>query len=210
MEKGEKMFFKVFKRAFDVLVSAIGLLFLFPIFIIIAILMKIQEPGATIFFSQERNGLEGKKFKMYKFRSMYIDAEERLINDKELYRKYVENGYKLNENEDPRITKYGAFLRKTSLDELPQLFNVLKGDMSIIGPRPIPDREIIEYGDRKSKFLSMRPGVTGWWQVSGRSNIGYPERCDLELEYVDNASFKLDSYIFFKTFVTVFKREGAY
>lgn len=210
MEKGEKMFFKVFKRAFDVLVSAIGLLFLFPIFIIIAILMKFQEPGATIFFSQERNGLEGKKFKMYKFRSMYIDAEERLINDKELYRKYVENGYKLNENEDPRITKYGAFLRKTSLDELPQLFNVLKGDMSIIGPRPIPDREIIEYGDRKSKFLSMRPGVTGWWQVSGRSNIGYPERCDLELEYVDNASFKLDSYIFFKTFVTVFKREGAY
>lgn len=197
------------KRVLDVFVSGLGLIFLSPVFLIVAILMKIKEPTGTILFGHTRNGQNGKKFKMYKFRSMCLNAEEILMADPVLYEKFVANGYKLGEGEDPRITKVGAFLRKTSLDELPQLVNVLFGSMSLVGPRPIPDNEIKEYGLRKNKFLSVKPGITGWWQVSGRSNIGYPERCDLELEYIDKMSLGMDIKILVLTFVAVLKKEGA-
>ncbi|MCF0119728.1 MAG: sugar transferase, partial [Limosilactobacillus mucosae] len=128
----------------------------------------------------------------------------------ELYEKYVENNYKLEPDEDPRITNLGRWLRRTSIDEIPQFINILKGDMSIVGPRPVVKEELKEYGDRVDKFLSVKPGAMGLWQASGRSNIGYPERCDLELSYVDHASYWYDVKIMFKNIISIFKNTGAY
>lgn len=127
---------------------------------------------------------------------MIVDADEKLKANKVLYQKYLKNNYKLEPEEDPRITKLGRFLRKTSLDEIPQLINVIKGDMSLVGPRPVVEEELLEYGERKNEFLSVKPGITGYWQVSGRSNVGYPERVNLELYYVNNQSLLFDLYIF--------------
>ncbi|GHN21000.1 hypothetical protein ME784_15150 [Lactobacillus delbrueckii] len=141
---------------------------------------------------------------------MKMDAEEILKSDPELYQKYVANDYKLLADEDPRITPIGRWMRRTSVDELPQFVNILKGDMSIIGPRPVVEKELAEYGNRKDKFLSVRPGAMGLWQATGRSNISYPERCDVELEYIDNISFTYDVKIFFQTIFSIFKKEGAY
>ena len=128
----------------------------------------------------------------------------------ELYKKYVANNYKLEPEEDPRITRLGRWLRKTSIDEIPQFLNILRGEMSIIGPRPVVKAELSEYGDRVDKFLSVKPGAMGLWQSSGRSNIPYPERCDVELEYVDKASLAFDTEIMFKNVISIFKSEGAY
>lgn len=141
---------------------------------------------------------------------MAIDAEERLKSDTKLYTKYIANNYKLEPEEDPRITKLGKFLRKTSLDELPQFFNVLKGDMSLVGPRPVVKDELVEYGSRVNEFLSVKPGITGYWQVSGRSDVKYPERVNLELHYVYNQSLWFDIKILFLTCWTVLIRKGAY
>lgn len=201
--------YRILKRLFDVIVSSLCFIIFSPIFLFVSIVIKIMEPKGPVFFGHERNGKNGKKFKMYKFRSMCLNAEERLMSDRNLYQKYKDNGYKLNEDEDPRVTKIGKFIRKTSIDELPQLLNVLKGEMSLVGPRPIPDTELEEYKELKSKFLSVKPGITGWWQVSGRSNVGYPERCQLELYYVNNISTKMDLLILIKTVKSVLQREGA-
>ncbi|HZH60174.1 MAG TPA: sugar transferase, partial [Metabacillus sp.] len=133
-----------------------------------------------------------------------------LKKNKELYEKYLKNNYKLEAHEDPRITKLGNFLRKTSLDELPQLINVLKGNMTLVGPRPVVEEELMEYGENVNKFLSVKPGVTGYWQVSGRSNVGYPERVDLELYYVYNQSLLFDLRIIILTIWMVLIRRGAY
>jgi lipopolysaccharide/colanic/teichoic acid biosynthesis glycosyltransferase len=141
---------------------------------------------------------------------MRPDAEAVLKRDPEIYAKYLANGYKLPEGEDPRITRIGRILRSTSLDEIPQLLNVVRGDMSLVGPRPIVPAELKEYGERSDDFLAALPGITGKWQVSGRSNLGYPERADVELDYVYGWSFLEDLRILFRTVPVVLTRAGAH
>ncbi|MGG1071847.1 sugar transferase [Priestia megaterium] len=200
----------ILKRLIDILGASVGLVLLSPIFLCVPILYLGGRSRGPVFFKQDRIGKGGHLFSIYKFRSMVINAEEVLKKDNLLYEKYLKNNYKLEPNEDPRITSIGQFLRKTSLDELPQLINVLKGDMSLVGPRPVVKEELVEYGDKYQEFLSIKPGVTGYWQVSGRSNVGYPERVDLELYYIHNKSILLDLKIIFQTAINVFLRKGAY
>ena len=198
--------YKYIKRIFDFSLSLIGLIVLLPIFLIIAILIKTESKG-PIFFKHKRIGKNGKEFYIYKFRSMVPNAEKLIKQFTPEQMKEFKENFKL-EN-DPRITKIGKFLRKTSLDELPQLINILKGELSIIGPRPVIKEELEKYGDNKYKFLSVTPGLTGYWAANGRSDTTYEQRMTMELYYVDNMSFKLDVKIFFKTVVSVLKREGA-
>lgn len=194
------------KRGIDVILSTIALVVLSPLFLILAILIKLDSKG-PVFFLHTRIGKNGKNIKIYKFRTMVTNAEE-LIKEftPEQMKKYKEN-YKLTN--DPRITKIGKFLRKTSLDELPQLINIIKGDLSIIGPRPVVKDELEKYGENMAKFLSVTPGLTGNWAANGRNNTTYEERMRLELEYVDNISLKTDIKIFFQTIYAVIKKEGA-
>ncbi len=199
---------KYIKRGIDIFLSLIGLIILSPIFCIIAIFIKLDSKG-PVFYKHKRIGKNGKIIYLYKFRSMYMDSKERLemlLKNPDIKREWEEN-FKL-EN-DPRITKVGSFLRKTSLDELPQLLNILKGEMSIIGPRPVIDEELEKYGKNKDKFLSVTPGLTGWWACNGRSATTYEDRMKLELYYVENQSFVLDIKCFFKTITTVLNRQGA-
>lgn len=199
---------KYIKRIIDVFLSVIGLILLSPIFCFIAIAIKLDSQGA-IFYKHKRIGKNGKIIYLYKFRSMYTDSKERLemlLKNPEIKKEWEEN-FKL-EN-DPRITKVGNLLRKTSLDELPQLLNILKGEMSIIGPRPVIDEELEKYGPNKNKFLSVTPGLTGWWACNGRSATTYEDRMKLELYYVENQKFSLDIKCFFKTITTVLNRQGA-
>lgn len=198
------------KRFIDICGSVIGIILTLPIMIVLTTFYCFGENRGNVFFKQKRIGKNGNEFYIYKFRSMVADAEEKLKENGELYRKYVENNFKLEQDEDPRITEFGRFIRKTSLDELPQFFNVLKGDMSLVGPRPVVLEELNEYGNRKEEFLSVKPGVTGYWQVCGRSNVGYPERVDIELYYVYNKTFNLDIKILFKTVIQVILKKGAY
>lgn len=204
-----KKYYQILKRGFDIGTSSLALVGLSPLFLIISIIVKKQDHGPA-FYKQIRIGKNGKPFGMYKFRSMRMNAEEELKKDSDLYKKYVAAGYKLPEGEDPRITKIGRWLRKTSLDELPQFYNVLKGQMSMVGPRPVIKEELKEYGTNKSKLLSVKPGAFGLWQASGRSNITYPERCNVELEYIDKASVSYDLKIFFKTIKSIIKKDGAF
>lgn len=196
----------VVKRITDVLLSLLGLVVLSPVFIIIAIAIKLESKG-PVFFKHTRIGKGGKIIKIYKFRSMVENAEE-LIKEftPEQMKEYKEN-YKLSN--DPRITKVGKILRKTSLDELPQLINILKGELSIIGPRPVVEEELKKYGKNIGKFLSVTPGLTGYWAANGRSCTSYEQRMQMELYYIDNLSFKMDVKVFFKTIEAVIKREGA-
>ena len=194
------------KRILNLLCSFVGVIVLSPFFLIISLLIKVTSKG-PVFFVHERVGLNGKKFKLIKFRTMVNNAEEMIASFSPEQKKEWEENYKLKD--DPRITKIGKFLRRTSLDELPQLINILKGDMSIVGPRPVVDEELNWYGDKKDKLLSVKPGLTGWWAVNGRSNVPYPERCDLELYYVDQISFALDVKIILKTLGAIIKKDGA-
>ncbi|MFV9510451.1 sugar transferase [Tepidibacillus sp. LV47] len=205
-----QQFYLLTKRIIDIFGSIIGLILLSPLLLVIAIIIKLEDPKGPVLFKQVRVGKDGKRFYIYKFRSMIVNAEEKLKADKELYQKYLRNNYKLEPHEDPRITNIGQFLRKTSLDEIPQLINVLKGDMSLVGPRPVVVEELKEYGNRVNEFLSVKPGMTGYWAVSGRSSVDYPERVDLELFYVYNQSLSLDIKILLKTITSVLKRDGAY
>ncbi|WP_429707258.1 sugar transferase [Bacillus rhizoplanae] len=194
----------------DIVGAIVGLIIFSPVFILIPILYMRGDNKGPVFFKQVRIGKNGKEFHIYKFRSMIVNAEQKLKQNQILYKKYIDNNYKLEPEEDPRITNLGRFLRKTSLDELPQFINVLKGDMSLVGPRPVVQEELKEYGSKTSHFLSVSPGLTGYWQVSGRSDVGYPERVDLELHYVYNASLFFDIKILFLTVVNVVLRKGAY
>ena len=196
----------------DVLIGLFGTIFIvLPSAFIIYIIYKIKGYKGSIFFTQYRVGLRGKKFKIIKFRSMVENAEEVLASNKELYEKYINNSYKLPPNEDPRLTNIGDFIRKTSIDEIPQFINLLLGDMSLIGPRPILENELEEYSKEEQQvLLSVRPGITGMWQVSGRSEVYYPERCKMELYYPRNQSFLLDIKIFFLTIKKVMSGEGAH
>ena len=199
-----------FKRVFDFIFSFLGLIVLLPFFILIVFLIKISSKGPAI-YSHTRYGLNGKTFPAFKFRSMVLNADKVLVDflkDNPSLKKEWEKDQKLKN--DPRITRVGNFLRKTSLDELPQLFNVFLGQMSLVGPRPIVKNEIEKYGDVYKFYKSVRPGITGLWQVSGRNNTTYEERVQFDLEYVTNWSFKLDIIILFKTIKVVLFRDGAY
>ena len=201
----KKVYIKI-KRVIDVILASVALILLSPLFAIIAIAIKIDSKG-PVFFAHKRIGKNGKIIKLYKFRSMVINAEELIKSfTPEQMREYKEN-YKLTN--DPRITKVGKFLRKTSLDELPQLINIINGDLSIIGPRPVVADELEKYGVNKDKFLSVTPGLTGYWAANGRSNTTYEQRMEMELYYIDNLSLKMDIKVFFKTLLSVLKKEGA-
>lgn len=194
------------KRILDCILATIALIILSPIYLIIAIAVKIDSKG-PVFFKHTRIGKNGKIIKIYKYRTMVANAEELIKKfTPEQMKEYKEN-FKL-EN-DPRITKVGKFLRKTSLDELPQLLNIIQGDLALIGPRPVVKKELEKYGENAGKFLSVTPGLTGNWAASGRSNTTYEERMKMELWYVDHISFITDVKIFFKTIIAVIKKEGA-
>lgn len=201
-----KKVYIVVKRFLDIFLSLIGLILLSPIFLIIAIIIKLDSKG-PVFFVHSRIGEKGKPIGIYKFRTMVTNAEELIKKFTPEQKEEFEKNFKL-EN-DPRVTKIGNFLRKTSLDELPQILNILKGELSIIGPRPIVQDELEKYEDNKEKFLSVKPGLTGYWAANGRSDTSYEERIQMELYYVDNMSFWLDVKIFFKTIFAVIKKEGA-
>lgn len=198
------------KIVFDFVLTSVGTIIILPILIFIALWIYIDSPGPVI-FKHIRIGKDGKEFPCYKFRSMCIDAKEKLEellkNDPEVRAEW-ERDFKLKN--DPRITKSGAFLRKTSLDELPQIFNVLKGQMSLVGPRPIIKMEMERYGKYINDYLMVKPGITGMWQVSGRSDIDYNERVLLDSWYVRNWSVWIDIVMLFKTIKVVFFRKGAY
>lgn len=198
------------KRLLDIVGSIVGLIVLLIVIFPLSFFYAMGSNKGPLFFKQERIGQKGNVFYIYKFRSMITNAEEVLKKDGKLYEKYVTNSYKLEPEEDPRITAFGRFIRKTSLDELPQFFNVLKGDMSLVGPRPIVQDELDEYREKKDLFLSVKPGITGHWQTCGRSNINYPERVDIELYYMYSQSFWLDIKILLKTVIQVLMRKGAY
>ena len=198
--------YKFVKRFFDIVLASIGMIVLSPIFLIISLAIKLESKG-PIFFKHTRIGKDGKIIKIYKFRSMVNNAEDMIKEfTPEQMKEYREN-YKLTN--DPRITKVGKFLRKTSLDELPQLINIIKGDLSIIGPRPVVSDELKKYGTNTRKFLSVTPGLTGYWAANGRSCTSYEQRMQMELFYIDNLSLKMDIKVFFKTIEAVIKREGA-
>lgn len=194
------------KRLTDFILSLTAIILLLPLFIAIIIAIRIDSKGKSI-FRHYRLGKNGKKIGVFKFRTMVINADEIFKNFTKEQKDEYEKNFKL-EN-DPRITRVGNFLRKTSLDELPQLINVLKGDMSLIGPRPVVEREIEKFGNRKNEYLSVLPGITGWWACNGRSDISYEERIELELFYIRNLSLKLDLKTFFKTIYCVLKKDGA-
>lgn len=211
IKTNKKVLYKITKRAIDIIGAIIGIILLIPTIILVYIARKIlKEDQGPLFYKQLRYGKNGKIFKLYKFRSMCINADKKLkeyLDNNEDAKNEFEKTHKLQK--DPRITKLGNFLRKTSLDELPQMINILKGEMSFVGPRPVISEEVEEYGVNKDKFLSVTPGLTGYWQVNGRSNTTYEERMLMELYYVENCSLWLDTKIFFKTFITVFKKEGV-
>ncbi|WP_269613933.1 sugar transferase [Prochlorococcus marinus] len=190
---------RTLKRIGDIVFSLIVLTLGSPIFILIAILVKLSSPG-SVFYIQKRVGRNYREFGCIKFRTMYKDADDLLPNLLEKYplmRKEFEKDFKLRQ--DPRITKLGRFLRRSSLDELPQFFNVLKGEMSVVGPRPIVSNEIIKYSLFMEEVISVRPGLTGLWQVSGRNNLSYKKRVELDLFYARNRNFLLDLEIIILT-----------
>ncbi|WP_144555418.1 sugar transferase [Bacillus sp. X1(2014)] len=195
------------KRLIDIVGSSFGIILLGFLFIIIAILIKIEDPKGAILFSQKRVGLNGKEFKMYKFRSMISNAEEKL---QELLKHNEVSGAMFKMKDDPRITKIGKFIRKTSIDELPQLFNVLKGDMSLVGPRPPLPREVAVYSEYDMLRLLVTPGCTGLWQVSGRNSVGFEEMVELDLQYIRERSFLYDIKIILKTVLVLFGSKDAF
>jgi Undecaprenyl-phosphate galactose phosphotransferase WbaP len=198
------------KRCLDVIICLLGGLLITPIFLLFTILVLVDSPGPA-FYGHVRLGKDGKPFKAWKFRSMYRNSKdmlEELLERDPVAKAEWNANFKLKD--DPRVTAIGRFLRRTSLDELPQLWNVLRGDMSLIGPRPIVTDEIEKYGHHYKLFSSVKPGMSGLWQVSGRSETDYEERVALDIYYIQSWSLWLDLYVFFKTVVVVFGGKGAY
>ena len=197
--RNQSRYGRTLKRIGDIIFSFVVLTLGSPIFILIGILVKLSSPG-SVFYIQKRVGRNYREFGCIKFRTMYKDADDLLPNLLEKYplmRKEFEKDFKLRQ--DPRITKLGRFLRRSSLDELPQFFNVLKGEMSVVGPRPIVNNEIIKYSLFMEEVISVRPGLTGLWQVSGRNNLSYKKRVELDLLYARNRNFLLDLEIIILT-----------
>jgi len=204
--KGSQLFLK---RMLDLFGAGLGLALLSPLIALIGVAIKLESRGPII-FGHDRLGVNGRRFKCYKFRSMHPEADQRLRSDPELYAKYVANNYKLPEGHDPRLTRVGRLLRRSSLDEIPQLMNVFKGEMSLVGPRPIVPEELGLYGHGAAVFLSLKPGMTGAWAVNGRSRVGYPDRADIELDYVRNWSLARDLWILLTTIPAVLRLRGAH
>lgn len=194
------------KRVMDIVCSALALIVLSPILLITALAIKLESPGPVVFV-QKRVGINGKQFNMYKFRSMCMDAEEKLKN---LQHKNETEGPTFKMQKDPRITKVGHFIRKYSIDELLQLVNILKGDMSIIGPRPAIQREVAQYGEFDKLRLLVKPGLSCYWQVSGRSDIPFDEWMKLDVKYIKEMSLLTDIKIILLTLPAVLKGDGAY
>jgi exopolysaccharide biosynthesis polyprenyl glycosylphosphotransferase len=194
------------KRAIDLVMATLGLLSTAPIWLAIVIAIKLDSPGPAIFV-QDRVGLNGRRFRFYKFRSMHVDAERRLA---ELRAQNEVDGPVFKMRKDPRISKVGAFLRRTSLDELPQLLNVLKGDMSMVGPRPPLPREVEKYRPSDIVRLSVKPGLTCLWQIRGRSTLGFETWMEYDREYISNLSLRLDLSILVRTVWAVLSCRGAY
>ncbi|MEK4277446.1 sugar transferase [Paenibacillus sp. FSL R7-0026] len=195
------------KRMLDLLGSFIGLIILCPLFAVIGLLIKIEAPQGSVFFRQVRVGQNGKEFHMYKFRSMVANAEdllEQLIDQNEV------NGNMFKMKNDPRITRIGKFIRKTSLDELPQLWNVFRGEMSLVGPRPALPREVKNYTSYDRQRLQMIPGCTGLWQVSGRNSVGFEEMVELDLTYARERNMMVDIKIIFRTFKVLVGSKDAF
>lgn len=194
------------KRFQDIIFSLIAIIVLSPVMIITSIAIFIDDPKGIPVFSQVRVGRDGKKFKMYKFRSMVVDAEDRLP---ELLKNNEMDGPAFKITDDPRITRVGKFIRKTSIDELPQLFNILKGDMSIVGPRPALPREVKQYTVYQTQRLFITPGLTCYWQIQpNRNDISFDEWVEMDLQYIRERSFLVDWKIIFKTVITVFTTQG--
>ncbi len=200
------------KRFVDIIFGLFGVISLIPITIVIYVARKIlKEDDGPIFYEQLRIGKNGKHFRLYKFRTMVIGADEKLkeyLEENEEARKEFEENHKLKN--DPRITKLGKFLRKTSIDEMPQFWNVLKGEMSLIGPRPIVDSEVPKFGEKMKKVHSVKPGITGYWAANGRSDTTYEDRVNMEAFYAENYSLKMDMKIFLKTINSIFSGRGAF
>ena len=197
------------KRVFDIAGALVAALIFSPV--LLAIVLRLSVSGGSIIFSQKRVGRNGRLFACYKFQTMRPDAEqilEELLRSDPEKRAEWERDYKLRD--DPRVTKFGRFLRKTSFDELPQLWNILKGDMSLVGPRPIVSKEMDYYGSNLGHYLSVRPGVTGLWQISGRNDTGYPDRVILDRAYVLSSCLSVDIGIVLRTLTVVLSRSGAY
>ena len=197
---------QVIKAVFDRLAAGLALLALSPLFVVIAAAIRLDDRG-PVFFTQIRVGRDGQTFRLFKFRTMVVDAEQRKL---ELEKLNEGAGVLFKMRKDPRVTKVGAILRRWSLDELPQLLNVLHGDMSLVGPRPALPKEVANYGDHMRRRLVVRPGLSGLWQVSGRSGLSWEEAMRLDLRYVDNWSIVLDMQILWKTFSAVIHGSGAY
>ncbi len=195
------------KRYMDVIGALVGLILLSPVFLIVAILIKYEDPKGTVLFKQVRIGKGGKEFYMYKFRSMVTDAEEKL---KDLLEYNEVSGAMFKMKEDPRITKIGKFIRRTSIDELPQLINVLQGEMSLVGPRPPLLREVKEYTSYDKQRLLVTPGCTGLWQVSGRSNLSFEQMVELDVYYIIQRNIMFDIKILLRTVKVLLKSNDAY
>lgn len=198
-------FYEIIKRLIDIICSFMGLLAFSPLFIIIAIIIKFTSKG-PVFFSQKRVGKYGREFDMYKFRSMVVNAEE--LKEK-LAAQNEMSGPMFKMKDDPRVTKVGKFIRKTSLDELPQLWNVLKGDMSLVGPRPSLPKEVAQFEDWMHKRLEVKPGLTCYWQVSGRNNIDFEDWMKLDIRYVEERNLFVDIKLIFKTIFVLFGDKNA-
>lgn len=191
------------KRLIDITVALLSLVVAAPLLAVLSLLVVLESPGNPI-FKHSRVGFRGRKFNCLKLRTMRADAESVLKADPAMYEAYRENHFKIPDSRDPRVTRLGRFLRRTSLDELPQLWNILAGEMSLVGPRPVVDEELAIYGDDKDLMLSVRPGLTGAWAVNGRQAVGYPERCELELGYVRERTMRRDASIMLRTAAVVF------
>ena len=206
----QKKFYEKFTRIFNIIFAGLVLLLTSPVFILVSLIIKITSRG-PVFYKQKRLGRDGKIIEIYKFRTMVKDADkilEELLKKNPNLKVEFDKYFKLKN--DPRITPIGKILRKTSLDELPQFINVLKGEMNVVGPRPLTPREIDFFGEFKEKILSVNPGLTGLAQVSGRSNLSHAERALLDVDYIDNRSVWLDLLIILKTFKVIFTGHGAY
>ncbi|MGO2083609.1 sugar transferase [Vagococcus sp.] len=199
--------FLILKRGIDLFGSIVGLVLLSPLFLIIFILMQLEEKGAPFIYCQKRVGKDGIEFKMYKIRSMCLGADKQLADLLEFNE--IE-GAMFKMKEDPRVTKVGKFIRKTSIDEFPQLLNVLKGEMSLVGPRPPLPREVLDYSNYDMQRLLVIPGCTGPWQISGRNDVGFKEMVELDLGYIENQSIKNDILILINTIYVILKPNSAY
>ncbi|MFE4810527.1 sugar transferase [Peribacillus simplex] len=207
LETSDSKYYLVSKRIIDILCSIIGIVLLSPLFLVVAFFIKIEDKKGPVFFKQIRLGKDGREFKMYKFRSMVSKAEELKAS---LMEQNEVEGPIFKIKNDPRVTKIGKFIRKTSIDELPQLINVLKGEMSLVGPRPpLPD-EVKQYSNYERQRLSVTPGLTCYWQVSGRSNIGFNEWVELDLKYINERNLLIDIKLIFKTIEVLFGSKDAY